>query len=68
MLVNDLLFLFLANKICEEIDSCHRFMKEVFPFISPFSQIRFVANDYSVSHEAFVITVFYDKDKFEHFI
>ena len=58
----------LADKMCEEIDSCRRFMKEVVPFISPFSEIRFVANDYSVSHEVFVITLFYDKDKFEHFI
>ena len=54
--------------MCEEIDSCRRFMKEVVPFISPFSEIRFVANDYSVSHEVFVITLFYDKDKFEQFI
>ena len=42
-------------------------MSEFVPFIGPFSQIRFVLVNYSVSDE-FVIKVNYEKDKFEHLI
>ena len=42
-------------------------MSEVVLFIGPFSQIRFVLVNYSVSDE-FVIKVNYEKDEFEHLI
>ena len=52
---------------CEDLDVCPNFMSEVVLFIGPFSQIRFVLVNYSVSDE-FVIKVNYEKDKFEHLI
>ena len=52
---------------CEDLDGCHKFRSEIFPFIGPFSQ-RFVCLDCSVCDEEFVIKVDYDKDQFEHLI
>ena len=53
---------------CEDLDVCHKFMSEGFPFIGPFSQGRFACVDYSVCDEDFTIKVDYDKDQFGHFI
>ena len=50
----------------EDIDVCHKFMKEVAPHISKFSKRRFVSIVYSVNDELFVIKVSFCKDQFEH--
>ena len=53
--------------MCEDIDVCHKLMKEVVPYVGKFSK-RFVSIDYSVNDEVFMIKVFYCKDQFEHLI
>ena len=53
---------------CEDLDSCHKFMSEVVPFVGFFSQRRFVLVDHSVSDEEFVIKVNYEKDNLQHLI
>ena len=59
------IFLF-RGKMCEDIDVCHKFMKEVAPQVSKFSKRRFVLIGYSVNDEVFEIKVSYCKDQFEH--
>ena len=54
--------------MCEEVDVCHKFMKEVAPYVGKFSKRRFVLIDYSVNDEMFEIKVSYCKDQFEHLI
>ena len=54
--------------MCEDIDVCHKFMKEVAPYVGKFSKRRFVLRDYSVNDEMFEIKVSYCKDQFEHLI
>ena len=53
---------------CEDFDVSQKFMFEIVPFISLFSQRRFVFVDYSVCDEEFVVKVDYDKDQFEYLI
>ena len=50
----------------EEVLACERFMSDVVPFILPIDQRRWAIFDYSVTSEEFMITVNYDKEKFEH--
>ena len=52
--------------MCEDIDVCHKFMKEVAPHVGKFNKRRFVSIGYSVNDEVFVIKVSYCKDQFEH--
>ena len=52
----------------EDIDVCHKFMKDVAPFVGRFSKRMFVLLDYSVDDEAFVIKISYNKDNFEYLI
>ena len=60
--------MFVAEKMCEDIDVCHKFMKEVAPYVGKFSKRGFVSVDYSVNDEVFEIKVSYCKDQFEHLI
>ena len=50
---------------CEEMETCHKFMSEIVPFIPPIRQ-TFLLVDYTVSSDEFVIKVKYDKKQFEH--
>ena len=50
----------------EEFDACERFMSDIVPFILPTDQRRWIAIDYSVTSDGFVIKVNYSKDMFEH--
>ena len=50
----------------EEFDACERFMSDIVPFILPTDQRRWIAIDYSVTSNGFVIKVNYSKDMFEH--
>ena len=50
----------------EEILACDRFMSDIVPFILPIDQRRWAIFYYSMTSEEFVITVNYDKEKFEH--
>ena len=48
----------------EEVQVCDMFMSEIFQFILPIEQRRFVLVDYRVSSEMFVITIGFDKRLF----
>ena len=48
----------------EEVQVCDMFMSEMFQFILPIEQRRFVLVDYRVSSEMFVITIGFDKRLF----
>ena len=50
----------------EDINVCHKFVKEVAPFFGKFSKRMFVLLDYSVNDEASAIKISYSKDNFEH--
>ena len=52
----------------EDIDVCHKIMKEVAPFVGKFSKRMFLLLDYYVNDEAFIIKISYSKDNFEHLI
>ena len=54
--------------MCEGIDVCHRFMKEVAPWVSIFSKRKFVLIDKSVNDEVFEIKFSYCKDQFNQLI
>ena len=53
--------------MCEDIDVCHKFVKEVASYVGKFSK-RFVSIDYSVNDTVFEVKVSYCKDQFEHLI
>ena len=59
---------FVAEKMSEDINVCHKFMKEVAPYVGKFSKSRFVLIVYSVNDEVFQIKVSYCKHLIQEFV
>ena len=59
---------FVAEKMSEDIDVCHKLMKEVASCVGKFSKRRFILIVYSVNDEVFQIKVSYCKHLIQEFV